>query len=62
MGTLDHREFVTGRRTPSDSQLPLIAQRQQREETSKSVVSKASKAFSSTLKEELRKKEIEKTA
>ena len=55
MATLDQRESATGRRKPSDSKLPLIVQKQQREETTRSVVSKASKAFSETLKRELEK-------
>lgn len=55
MATLDQREAATGRRKPSDSKLPLIAQKQQREDTTKAVVGKASKAFISKLDEELRK-------
>lgn len=55
MATLDQRESATGRRRPSDSKLPLIVQQQQREETTKNVVGKASKAFSETLRRELSK-------
>lgn len=53
MATLDQRESATGRRNPSDSKLPLIAQKTQREETTKTVVGKASKSFSETLRREL---------
>ena len=55
MATLDQRESATGRRNPSDSKLPLIAQKQQREEATKAVVSKASRAFTATLARELKK-------
>lgn len=55
MATLDKRETATGRRRPSESKLPLIAQKQQREETTKKVVNKASKAFYETLNRELNK-------
>jgi len=57
MATLDQRESATGRRRTSDSKLPLIAQKQQREATTKAVVGKASKAFSDTLRRELKKVE-----
>lgn len=55
MATLDQREAATGRRKPSDSKLPLIVQKQRREEATKAVVGKASKAFSETLRSELKK-------
>jgi hypothetical protein len=55
MATLDQRESATGRRRPSDSTLPLIVQKQQREETTRTVVAKASKVFSETLQRELEK-------
>lgn len=55
MAMLDQREAATGRRKHSDSKLPLIVQKQRREETTKKVVEKASKAFSETLRRELQK-------
>lgn len=55
MATLNQRETATGRRKLSDSKLPLVAQKLQREEATKSVVSKASKVFSDTLRRELQK-------
>lgn len=58
MATLDQREAATGRRKPSDSRLPLIVQKQQREEATRAVVSKASKAFSDALKTELKKLDL----
>lgn len=60
MATLDQRESATGRRTSSDSKLPLIVQKKQREATTRAVVGKASKAFSDTLHRELEK--LKKTA
>ncbi|MDI6814216.1 MAG: hypothetical protein QMD10_11865 [Desulfitobacteriaceae bacterium] len=53
MATLNQRESATGRRQPSDSKLPLVAQKIQREEATREVVKKASKSFSDTLKKEL---------
>ncbi|MFC3074926.1 hypothetical protein [Shinella pollutisoli] len=57
MATLDQREAATGRRRASDSRLPLIIQKKQREETTRTVVETASKAFTETLKRELKKLE-----
>ena len=53
MATLNQRESATGRRQQSDSRLPLVAQKIQREEATREVVSKASKSFSDTLRKEL---------
>lgn len=59
MATLDQREAATGRRKASDSRLPLVIQKKQREETTRAVVGTASKAFSETLKSELKKLDIQ---
>jgi len=55
MATLDQREAATGRRTASESRLPLIVQKQLREKNTQAVVGKASKAFLETLETELEK-------
>ena len=55
MTTLDARKVVTGRREPSDSRLPLVVQRQQRESAAKDIAERASRVFSTTLARELDK-------
>lgn len=55
MTTLDKRESVIGRREPSDSRLPLIVQRKQREDAAQQIASDASRAFTRTLKREIAK-------
>ena len=55
MNTLDSRNIVIGRREHSDSRLPLIVQRQIRENAAKAVAERASRVFSTTLTRELGK-------
>ncbi|WP_126010294.1 hypothetical protein [Georhizobium profundi] len=53
MTTAEQRFISTGRREASDSQLPLIVQKRQLEQSAEAISAKAAEAFKKTLVEEL---------